>query len=90
MECPKCHALAFLGEWQTPKEMQSSKSRKCDNCSSDVSTVYLIQPKEKRRGMEISIIDLLENNISSTIDFKNMLSFMEIIRFPWHELHRYI
>ena len=51
MECPNCHALSFLGEWNTPKELQSCTSKKCENCKEDISAVYLIQPKEKRRGI---------------------------------------
>ncbi len=53
MECPGCHGLSFLGEWQTPKETQNMATKMCENCKKDISTVYLVQPKEKKKGMNI-------------------------------------
>ena len=52
MECPACRALSFLGEWQTPKELQSlaTATKACEVCKEGISTAYLIQPKEKRVG----------------------------------------
>ena len=50
MECPSCHAMSFLGEWQTPKDLQSNPTRQCDSCQKPVDTSFLIQPKEKRTG----------------------------------------
>jgi len=52
MECPACRALSFLGEWQTPKELQSvaTATKACEVCKESISTAYLVQPKEKRVG----------------------------------------
>ena len=54
MECPLCTRASFLGEWQAPKDMQSSSVRECESCHKQVSTSFLIQPKEKKRGETVS------------------------------------
>jgi DNA-directed RNA polymerase subunit RPC12/RpoP len=58
MECPYCRSLSFLGEWLTPKELQSMESKPCDNCKKEVSTAFLVQPKEKKRGKKNAFLIL--------------------------------
>ncbi|KAK2154300.1 hypothetical protein LSH36_271g02017 [Paralvinella palmiformis] len=60
MECPYCRGLSFLGEWLTPKELQAVDVKMCDNCNRDVSTSFLVQPKEKKRVEEFLLKRLLE------------------------------
>ena len=50
MECPCCHALSFLGEWQTPREVQNMTTKICENCKKEINTAFLVQPKEKKKG----------------------------------------
>ena len=51
MECPLCRELSFLGEWMTPKETQGMETRPCEECMQEVDTAFLVQPREKKRGM---------------------------------------
>lgn len=50
MECPSCHKASFIGEWQTPKQLQSVTTCVCDACHENVETRFLIQPREKSVG----------------------------------------
>lgn len=51
MECPNCKLLTFLGEWLTPKETQGMATRPCEECNENIDTAFLVQPREKKRGM---------------------------------------
>ncbi len=50
MACPFCGENTFLGEWLTPKELQCVPTKLCQLCRKDVPTMYLVQPREKRKG----------------------------------------
>ena len=50
MECPKCAHRGFLGEWLSPNDLQAHAARVCQQCNVAIATMYLIQPKEKKRG----------------------------------------
>ncbi len=73
MECPYCHALAFLGEWLTPKEMQSIRSKSCDYCTKDVPTAYLVQPKEKKRSKHCMVLNKCLKSAEYSNSHKNDL-----------------
>ncbi|CAF3587059.1 unnamed protein product [Rotaria sordida] len=67
--CPYCNEYSFMGEWTTPKELQSIKIKLCSSCGQNVDTNYLIQPNEnKRRNEELlkKIRERKANNIKKT------------------------
>ena len=55
MECPECKAMSFLGEWNTPKELQNTSSKPCDACKLDIPTRLLVQPKERKKGRSLNL-----------------------------------
>ncbi|XP_064639362.1 malignant fibrous histiocytoma-amplified sequence 1 homolog [Lineus longissimus] len=52
MACPACEKLGFIGEWLNPKELQNMQFKECSECGESISTVFLVQPREKR-GAEL-------------------------------------
>ncbi|XP_013406492.1 malignant fibrous histiocytoma-amplified sequence 1 [Lingula anatina] len=52
-QCPACRQMAFMGEWLTPKEFQSSEHKICPDCNQSVHTDFLVQPKERKSAEEL-------------------------------------
>ncbi|CAF2951023.1 unnamed protein product [Rotaria sp. Silwood2] len=63
-----------MGEWTTPKELQSVKIKLCSSCGQNVDTNYLIQPNEKKRRNEELLKRIRERKANNTKRTSNVIS----------------
>ena len=42
--CPSCEIYSFLGEWNTPKELQKNKIKTCKSCEESIDCSFLVKP----------------------------------------------
>lgn len=56
-QCPECRLFTFLGEWITPKDVQTAKVKKCTNCDKIIDALYLAKPSSgKSLAMDIKAL----------------------------------